>query len=376
MILQDVIQHSMNIANIDIFHWLLSHYKKASYSLAFSNSFQMNFEEYQKYTNFSIPNDMILSYNNEDLSKEFKELLASKYKAESENVVLTTGGAEANFLVFLSLLNHGDEVLVETPVYSPLRLTPTMIGMKVGFLERSYENKFQFDINSFQDRITNKTKLVVLTNLHNPSGVYTNRKDLIKIAEIAQEKNIHILIDEIFLDGCFLDYKTAYGLPNVIITSSVTKIYGLGGLRCGWIIAPKNIALKCNVAKSHTNTAISDVSLLMISHAFKDAYDQLINRFITLAKPNEEIINRWMKNNAHLLEYVPPSGGIICFPKYHSNISSVDLCTRLLKKYKILVCPGQLFNYEGHFRLSYNIEKQALQEGLELLEQGLEALCK
>ena len=364
----------MIIPEIDIFHWLKSNYKKATYTMAFSNSFQMSFDEYQSYTDFSIPKDMILSHNNEELSKELKELLAKKYKAESENVVLTASGTEANFLVFLSLLNHNDEILVENPVYSPLQLTPKMLDMKVNYFKRPYETKFQLDIKSLEEGITEKTKLIVLTNLHNPSGVYTKRKDLIKIARIAQDKNIYILIDEIFLDGCFFDYNTAYGLPNVVITSSVTKIYGLGGLRCGWMVAPKDIALKCNEAKNHTNTAISDVSLLMILHVFKDAYDQLKNRFVTSAKTNEEIVARWINSNSHLLEYVTPSGGIIRFPKYHSDISSVDLCKTLLINYNILLCPGQLFHCDGHFRLSYNIKKQTLQEGLEVLAKGLEEI--
>jgi aspartate/methionine/tyrosine aminotransferase len=368
------IYNPMNICDIDIFDWLVHNHKKAQYIMAFSNSFDFSYDEYQKITNFNLPSDVLLNYNNSTYAEHLKQVFADYYKCKNENVVLTCGGTESNFLVFQSLLSKDDEVIVEQPGYGPLWLTPKMLGARISFFTRSFEQQFKLDASVFENLLTKKTKLVVLTNLHNPSGIYVKKEEMKEIADIAQDHGVFILIDEIFLDGCFHTFESSYGLPNVIVTSSVTKIYGLGGLRFGWIVAPKNIALKCNKLKSHTNSLISEVSLLMVLQGFMKGKEALRNRFITSAKTNMAIVDKWIQQNNHLVEYVKPSGGIICFPKYKSSISSRDLCQQLLNEYNVLVNPGQLFNYEGHFRLSCNIDEDLLKEGLTILRDGLEVL--
>ena len=306
----------MDISEIDIFNWILKNHKKAKYIMAFSNSFDLSYDEFQTITNFQLPNHFLINYNNATYAEQLKETFSSNYNCGKENIVLTCGGTESNHLIFQSLLSKSDEVIVEQPAYSPLWQTPEMIGAHIRFFKRPFEQDFSLNTSSFEDLLTKKTKLVVLTNLHNPSGVYAKKDELKKLSDIAYDHDVYILIDEIFLDGCFHEYETSFGLPNIIVSSSVTKIYGLGGLRSGWIVAPKDIAMKCSKLKYHTNSLMSELSLLMVLHGLTEGKEMLKNRFLSYAKTNMGIVDRWMKENNHLVDYVKPAGGIICFPKF------------------------------------------------------------
>jgi len=182
------------------------------------------------------------------------------------------------------------------------------------------------------------------------------------------------LVDEIFLDGAATPQTSAYGLPNVIITGSMTKIYGLGGQRTGWIIAPPEIAAKCQYAKAHTTASSSYVGEVMNAYALLKARKRLVRRFHRLAKPNFEIIREWMTANADIVEWVVPDGGIMCFPRYKLELSSKALCQKLLDDHRILVIPGDYFGLDGHIRLSYTCSKGALKRGLDALAGALRKL--
>jgi aspartate/methionine/tyrosine aminotransferase len=240
---------------------------------------------------------------------------------------------------------------------------------------RSFKNGFQLDLEALEDLITDKTKLIVLTNPHNPSGVVADRElEIRKAAEIAQKKGVYLLIDEIFLDGAFVSQASAYGFPNVIITSSMTKVYGLGGQRTGWIIAPTEIASECQYAKAHTNASSSYVGEMMNAHALRNARELLMQKFSKLSVSNFTIVREWMETNKDIIEWVVPHGGILCFPKYKLNMSSIELCHKLLDDYGVMVNPGEYFDMDGHIRLSYACPENVLRSGLNALEHGLKAL--
>jgi aspartate/methionine/tyrosine aminotransferase len=366
----------MPIPPIDLFTWLLSNCKKADYLFCFSNIHGLSFEEYQQLTNFTPPQNFDLGWNEHQGAEELKQILATLYHCGFSNIVTTCGGSEANLLVFISLLNKGDAYIIEQPGYPPMWLTPQIPGAHQITWPRTYESHFKLDVTALHERITKKTKLIILTNLHNPSGVLTDRTTLRALSDIASDYHLHVLIDEIFLDGSFTPAPSAYGLPHITITSSVTKIYGLGGLRTGWIIAPQDIARLCQQTKAHTCAAAPYLSEIMTAHALAQARTQLIQRFQDRATTNFTILKNWMKDHPHLLKWVEPQGGIMCFPRYMIDIPSLKLCTYLLNTYKLLVNPGFYFNEEGHIRLSYGCDTPSFKAGLVALEEGLEHLQK
>jgi aspartate/methionine/tyrosine aminotransferase len=361
----------MQPPNIDLFDWLLRHASEAKYNFAFSNIQGITLEEYQNLTNFSIPPDFDLGSNQQYGATELKETLQLMYTCGVDNIVTSTGASEANFLVFSSLLSKGDEFIIEQPGYQPMWLTPEMLGALRIDWPRSFEHKFRVQVEALNDLCTKKTKLIVLTNLHNPSGTYTDSTTIKAIAEIADDNDAYVLVDEIFLDGSPTKHLSCYGTPNVIVTSSATKIYGLGGLHTGWIIAPEEIAKRCQRMKAHTTGASSFLSEFMTAHLLKNARDAVIERFQRQATTNRVIVKKWMERHKDLLQWVEPDGGLVCFPKYSLNIPSVDLCRHLFETQKILINPGVYFNSEGFIRLSFGGKADMLQQGLERLEHGL-----
>jgi aspartate/methionine/tyrosine aminotransferase len=365
---------SMQAPGVDLFEWLLHYAPHARYNLAFSNIQGITVKEYQNLTNFSFPPDFDLGSNQQYGASELKEALQAIYLCTLENIVTTTGTSEANFLVFSSLLSKGDEFIIEQPGYPPLWLTPEMLGARCINWPRPFKNQFRVDIEVLKDLCTKKTKLIVLSNLHNPSGIYTDNTTIKAIAEIASNYGAYVLVDEIYLDGSFMKKPSCFGLPNVLVTSSATKVYGLGGLHTGWVVAPEEIAARCQRMKAHTSGASSISSEIMTAHLLKNARTAVLKRFQKQATTNHAVVKEWMMHHEDLLKWVEPDGGLVCFPKYSLKVPSVVLCKHLFETQKILVNPGAYFNSEGFIRLSYSCDSETLQNGLAALAKGLQKI--
>lgn len=365
---------SMQAPRIDLFEWLIQNAPHATYNLAYSNIQGLTIQEYKSFTDVPFSDRFELGSNAQYGANELKKVLCSMYNCTSGNIVTTTGASEANFLVFSSLLGKGDECIVEQPGYQPMWLTPEMLGARWIPWFRPFDHRFSVQIDTLEDLITGKTKLVVLTNLHNPSGVLTNHTTLETVAKIAADHGIFVLVDEIFLAGSFLPQPSSFGIPNVIVTSSTTKIYGLGGLHCGWLIAPEEKARCCQNMKAHTTGAASYTSEIMTAHILDAARDDVIKRFQKRATTNLTYLKKWMDNHQNYFHWIEPDGGIVCFPKYTMNIPSIELCTYLLQTHRILMNPGSYFNQDGFVRLSYGGDTIKLKEALDALEKGLDSL--
>ena len=365
----------MKIPRIELFEWLQNNQDRAEHVLAFSKMKGLSKREYDELVQYDLEPELDLGRGDPRGANEFKQILMEIYGCGIDNIVTTSGGTQANFLVFLATLQKKDKFIIEQPGYQPMWLTPKMMGArKIPWLRR-FEDDFRLDIDALEDLITHRTKLIVLTNPHNPTGVVADREfEIKKIAEIAQAKGIYVLIDEIFLDGTDVPQVSAYGLPNVIITSSMTKVYGLGGQRTGWIIAPPEIAAKCQIAKVHANGSTSYVGELMNAYALRNARKLLMQRFTKLSVSNFQILSQWMEANQDIVEWVRPHGGIMCFPKYRVNMSSIELCQKLLDDYGVMVNPGEYFNMDGHFRLCFVCSEDVLKNGLNALARGLKEL--
>lgn len=364
----------MRPPRIELFDWLLSYASVARYNLAYSNAQGLTLEEYQRYTGFSVPLDFDLGINASVGAQELKGTLCSIYDCPADAIVTTTGASEANFLVFSSLLGPGDDFLIEQPGYQPMWLTPEMLGARRINWPRDFQKRFRVDVELLQELFTQNIKLIVLTNLHNPSGVLMGRTSLERIATIAEEHGTYVMIDEIFLDGADIPQDSAFGLPNVIVTSSTTKIYGIGGLHTGWIIAPKTVAAQCQKLKTHSTGAASYFSEVMTAHLLQEARRDLIKRFHKRSQKNLDYLNAWIGRHSEWFEWVRPDGGLLCFPKYSMDISSVEFSLHLLHSQKLLVCPGSFFNQEGFIRLSCGCHEIMFREALDHLEKGLECL--
>jgi aspartate/methionine/tyrosine aminotransferase len=366
----------MHLSKIPLFDWLIENMPRAKYDLANSSITGIKYEELMNFLDFEIPNDFNLGKNDPFGAMELREALAKIYNCNISNIISTTGGSEANFIVFLAMLNPGDRVIVEQPGYSPLWLVPEMLGTKVDFWHRRFEEGFKLDIEALKEKITNQTKLVIITNLHNPSGVLTTENEIKAVAEVVEENNAFLLIDEIFLDVANKPQNSASNLNSIIVTSSVSKVYGIGGLRTGWIVAADDVAKSCLKAKWQGTVASPYLSEIISASALANARDSLLQRCKDSAARNFPVVKDWIETHERILDWVEPDGGILCFPKFviNNDIDSVMLGKKFIDESGVLISPGKFFGNDDHFRLTYMNPVEELKFALDSMSVILKSI--
>jgi aspartate/methionine/tyrosine aminotransferase len=305
--------------------------------------------------------------------------LARHAGVPEECVVTATGTSLANHLAMAAVLDPGDEVLMELPVYGPMLDVAEYLGALVKRIPRRFENDFAIDVNEFKKAITPATRLIVLTNLHNPSGALIPAETIRAIGELALRSRAHVLIDEVYLEMLFglsapfcfpigLTFASASENP-FIVTSSLTKVYGLSGLRCGWVLASPDIVkriwqLNDLFAASPVHSA-ERMSVMAIDHL--DLFRQRAQKLLTA---NRALLASFLDSRPDLKCFSPPAGSVV-FPKLlHGDPQSFF---RLLReKYETTVVPGEFFEMPRHFRLGISGETEILHGGLERLSAALD----
>lgn len=288
------------------------------------------------------------------------------------DVIVTSGAQSANSLIYSALLDKGDRVLVENPAYTPLQTAPLFSGCDVDLLERRFEDGFRLDLEMIKENLTKDTKMMVITNPYNPPGIYMESGELRDIQRFLEEENVYLVVDEIYRD--FLkDSESAVSLgPNVIVTTSFSKIYGLGGIRIGWAASKdREIIHKLESAKSHirpSNSVLSERTALL---ALKER-DNLLSRAREIAEDNLAMVKGWMKGMEGI-RWAEPAFGVISFPKLDINCSSEEFAERARDK-GVLVVPGVYLGMdggrEGHIRLTFGREEpEDLTQGLRILSR-------
>lgn len=365
----------MRIPRSKLFDWLLEYEDDVRYNFGTSSIPGVRFSDLDRHTGFEIDPDFDLGKNTPFGYEPLRKIIADNYGCEPSNVVTTTGGSEANFLTCMALLEKGDEVIVEQPGYEPMWLVPKLFGATLRNYERTFENGFQLDLDSLNELMGKKTKMIILTNLHNPSGALVPRSTMKAVSEMAQDNDAYVLIDEIFLDAARTPTSSAAGLENVIVTSSITKVYGLGGLRTGWILADRETAERVQSAKFMTSAASPYLSEVINATVLLRGKKKILDRFKATAARNTEIVKNWIADNDEMLEWTEPAGGIMCFPRYSMDMDSVTLARELLEKGDVLISPGAFFGKEGHFRLTFTVSEDVLREGLRSLSDVLSEIA-
>jgi len=178
------------------------------------------------------------------------ERIAERYGVDARNVVLAHGTSMANHLACAALARAGDHVLIECPVYDPLVAVPRYLGCEVDFFERRAEDAYVLDVARVENALTRRTRLVVLSNLHNPTGVMINRTELKSLADLAESHAFHVLVDEAYLEWTYAlgsepEIRSAINIPPRFgTTRSLTKVLGLAALRAGWILAATELHIR------------------------------------------------------------------------------------------------------------------------------------
>jgi aspartate/methionine/tyrosine aminotransferase len=297
--------------------------------------------------------------------------LSDRYRVDPASVVTAAGTSFANHLTMAALINPGDEVLIESPAYEPLPALARYLRADVKRFERQFENGFRVSPADIEKSVSKRTRLIVTTNFHNPSGVLTDSETLREVGEIARKVNARVLVDEVYLEMLFRESPdTAFHLGNeFVVTSSLTKAFGLSGLRCGWIFADPELARRLwrlndlfAATPVHAGERLSVIALQQLERITIDARTRL--------DTNRVLLNEFLDSRADL-EAIRPTAGSIMFPRVKQGTAE-KLCELLRGKYETSVVPGSFFENPAHFRIGLGGESEVLQEGLRRLGAALD----
>lgn len=302
-----------------------------------------------------------------------QEALAKHCGVSTERVVAATGTSMANYLALTATLQPGDDVLIESPTYELILAAASQIGARIQRFKRTHESGFALDPRAIDRALTSRTKLIVITNLHNPSSALTDESSMREISRIAKRADARVLVDEVYLDAAFESApKSASFLgDHFIVTSSLTKVYGLSGLRCGWIIADPDLTKKIwrlndlfGVIPAHMTELASIIALNELPRIREDVRARL--------DANRVALHRFFDSRPELDAPRFPFG-TVAFPKLLNG--SVDrLCDVLRTKYDTTVVPGKYFEMPDHFRIGIGGDLEPLEEGLKRIGQALDEM--
>lgn len=287
--------------------------------------------------------------------------LAQRYHLPLEEVQLTLGTSQGLFATLAYVLKPGDRVLVECPTYEPLWSIPEVLGAQVDFLPRSADGSIDLTPWSGQG-----IKVVLLANPHNPSGVVLPMAHLLRLAEWCAQEGAWLLIDEVYVDFGQPELVTHRHLhPRIITVSSLTKVYGLGALRCGWVLAPPQIAQGVEDVTRYLNGSNPPgcAALGLAALAHRDWFWQLSQE---RARVNFPLVADWVSQQP-ALTWEAPSQGLFGFVRHQEAVDLRALIERGCEELGVLVVPGEFFGAPDGFRISWGAEPGIVAAGLERL---------
>jgi aspartate/methionine/tyrosine aminotransferase len=326
--------------------------------------------------------DQPLVYSQSNGTVELRELIAGFYSnATVEHVQVTNGGSEANYIAVWRLIEPDDEVAMLVPNYMQTRGLIRAFGGSVRefrLIEDTAAGRWRPDLAELERIMTARTRLIVLCTPNNPTGARLTSDELDRVAAIADRHGAWVLSDEVYrgaeLDGN--ETPSMWGRSDrVIVTSGLSKAYGLPGLRIGWIAAPPELVASTWSYHDYTTIApgaLSDrLARVALSPARRPA---LLDRTRDILRANLPLMESWLRDHAPAFSWIRPEAGAIVYVRYNYPINSTALVTRLREEKSVLVVPGDHFGMDGYLRLGFGDRPEYLQHGLERLHALLTSL--
>lgn len=302
--------------------------------------------------------DILLCYGDHVGHPGLREIITQQSDTLAvEDVLITAGASSALFIIATSLLEKSDHIIVARPNYATNIETPRAIGCDIGYLDLTFENKFQIDIDELESMIKPNTKFVSLTCPHNPTGMMLDEKELLHIIDIVAKKGCRLLLDETYREmtfGKILPMAASLN-PCVVSVSSLSKTYGLPGIRVGWLVCQDKDLMRlflCAKEQIGICGSVVDEAIGFEALSQRDEWLAKNNRSIKKAL---KIVKEWITQNG-FLEWIEPQGSCVCFPRIkHDILLDIDDFYRCLnEKYGTFVGPVHWFERSRrYFRIGY-----------------------
>lgn len=323
-----------------------------------------------------------INYAHANGRPELRENIARLYNgAGADNVLVTVGAIEANFNSMQTLLKRGDEVVIMLPNYMQVWGIAKNQGYKVKTFSLMEDHNWRPDLDTLEHIVSNQTKLIAVCNPNNPTGYILKEQEMKSIVKIAEKVGAWILADEVYTGA---EQKGEEETPSfygryekVLAIGSMSKAYGLPGLRTGWVTGPKDILNQIWARHEYTTLSATMLSnklaALALSEKVRPAIIQRTRNYIRSGYP---LLQEWMQSQGNVLSCMRPQAAAIAFLKYDLHINSTDLAKKLLMEKSVLIIPGDHFGLDKYIRVSYGLPHKYLNGGLERIGEVISELRK
>ena len=305
------------------------------------------------------------------------QLAATYTRGDADHILVTTGAIEANYLLYNVLLEPGDHVIAPYPAYQQLYEVPRAIGCDVSLWHVGPETGYRYDVAALEAMITPKTKLIVVNTPHNPTGAMLSPSEAARVYALASSVGAAVIGDEAYrwLDvpggepfaGPMFDRG-----PLGISVGTLSKPFGLPGLRIGWIAANRDIVEKCWGLRDYITLSPGKLNDALAQLGLKHR-DVIVARNTRIIEANLKVAAAWIAERPYL-SWTPPRGGLLALIKYDRQIPSLELADRLAEEQSVMLAPGSAFGYENHLRLGIGQRPDIFAEGLRRAALILDAL--
>ncbi|MDF9867443.1 aspartate/methionine/tyrosine aminotransferase [Bacilli bacterium PM5-3] len=375
----------MKIADFGVEKWMNEYENDAIYNIAETCVESITIEQLLEIANMKEKaiNDIIemkMTYGAIEGSEEFRNELLKLHNNSNltiENTTLTHGATGANALVYETLIDPNDHVIVFVPTYQQHYSIPEALHADVQLIELDFEDDYIPNLEKLKAAIKPNTKVICLNNPNNPTGALIDDDTLNEIVKIARENDIYIVCDEVYRG---LHHDRGY-TPSIvdlydkgISTGSLSKVYSLAGLRLGWIVGPKEFIDKVNTHRDYNTISCGKIDDYLGTIALKNK-DKILERNIKLVNDNVAVLDEWVRKSKYI-DYVKPVAGTTAFLKYNIDIPSATLCHNLMRDTGVMLVPGSVMQNEGYLRIGYANSTEILIKGLEIFEEYLDNITK
>ena len=320
-----------------------------------------------------------LGYSQSNGTDLLRQRIAALYPGASpDHVLVTTGSAEANFLACWRLLEPGDKVTMLLPNYLQIWGQAQNLGAQVRGFDLHSSHGWEPFPEEIRAAIAPGTKLVVITNPHNPTGHILSDDARRAILERTREVGAWLLADEVYA-GAELNGRTTPSFwgsyDKLICVSGLSKAYGLPGLRIGWLVAPPAFAAESWARHDYTTIGPAGASDHLASVALAPGMrDKIIERTRRILNANYPVLEEWLKRFGDTFSWHPPQAGAICYVKYRQGVGALDVVEKIRAQHSVLLVPGEHFGSPNYIRFGYGNELSELQAALAETELGLKRI--
>ena len=309
--------------------------------------------------------------------EETRALVASFHAGHgADDVVITTGTSEANFIALGTLVSAGDEVVVVMPNYMQLHGVATALGARVREVWLREERSWTIDLDALAAAVNARTKAICVCTPNNPTGQILSAGEIGAIVRVAERHGAWIVADEVYRGA----ERSAEESPSfsgrgerIIVTGGLSKVYGLPGLRIGWIVGPPGQIAAALEMKDYTSIAPATLSEALAQIAL-ERRKQLLERARFLVNERWPALEDWASRHSRELHWTAPAAGAICFFSYQFPIDSMPFVDRLIRDYSTMIVPGIQFRAERHLRIGFGMAPRVLHSGLAAIDRLLTTL--